>query len=75
MYVNDVPTRRDSTISSFNTYHPPPYGNLAPVMEDDWMPEDIYETHDIFSGEEEAVDVNFFDFQHGPIEPSSQVVV
>ena len=75
MYVNDVPTRRDSTISSFSTYHPPPHGSLAPVMEDDWMPEDIYETHDIFSGEEEAVDFNFFDFQHGPIEPSSQAVV
>ena len=76
MYVNNVPTRRDSTISSFSTYHPPPHGNLAPVMEDDWMPEDIYESHgDIFSGEEEAVDFNFFDFQHDPAQPSSQAVV
>ena len=75
MYVNDVPTRRDSTISSFSTYQPPPHGNLAPVLEDDWMQEDIYETQDIFSGEEEAVDFNFFDFQHGPVQPSSQAVV
>jgi hypothetical protein len=24
MFVNDVPTRRESTISTFSTYHPPP---------------------------------------------------
>ena len=79
MYVNDVPTRRDSTMSSFSTYHPPPtHGNLAPVMEDDWIPNDIYETHggDIFSNEDgdAAADFNFFDFQHGSAgtHPSAQ---
>ena len=76
MYVNDVPTRRDSTISSFSTFHPPPHGNLAPVIEDDWMQEDIYETHgDLFSGEEEPVDFNLFDFQHPPAAPTSQSVI
>lgn len=81
MYVNDIPTRRDSTISSFSTYHPPPHGNLAPVVEDDWLHENVYGPHnDIFSGGEgeggEAVDFNFFDFQHAPATgPSSQAVV
>lgn len=76
MYVNDVPTRRDSTISTFSTFQPPPHGNLAPVMEDDWMPEDIYTAHgDMFSGEEENLDFNFFDFSHGPLPHASQAVV
>jgi C6 transcription factor Pro1 len=74
MYVNDVPTRRDSTISSFSTYHPPPHGGLAPVLEDDWIPDDIYDVpQDMFSGEEEPLDFNFFDFSQPP--PTSSAVI
>ena len=75
MYVNDVPTRRDSSISTFSTYHPPPHGNLAPVLEDDWMPDDIYDVpQDIFSGDDEGLDFNFFDFSH-PTPASSSAVI
>ena len=76
MYVNDVPLRRDSTISTFSTFHPPPHNNLAPVPEDDWEHEDIYETHEsMFSGEEERLDFGVFDFSHGQAPHSSQAVI
>lgn len=75
-YVNDVPMRRDSTVSTFSTFHPPPQSNLAPVPEDAWLHEDIYEqTNDMFSAEEDGLDFNFFDFPHGPAPHSSQAVI
>lgn len=30
-FVNDVPTRRDSSLSSFSTFHPPSFDPLAPL--------------------------------------------
>ena len=76
MYVNDVPTRRDSSISTFSTYQLPPHNNLAPVTEDDWVPEDIYDADGgMFAGEEEALDFNFFDFSHGTAPHAHQAVI
>ena len=75
-YVNDVPMRRDSMVSTFSTFHPPPTSNLAPVPEDEWLHEDIYEQpNDMFSADEEGLDLNFFDFPHGPAPHSSQRVI
>ncbi|KAL9111490.1 MAG: hypothetical protein Q9227_004168 [Pyrenula ochraceoflavens] len=64
MYVNDYPTRRDSTISTFSTFHPPPHGALPAFPTEEWIQEDFYERHDSWSGEENF-DSNYFDFSHG----------
>ncbi|KAL8823108.1 MAG: hypothetical protein Q9191_006169, partial [Dirinaria sp. TL-2023a] len=76
MYVNDVPTRRDSTISTFSTYQPPQ--SNPPLMsypEEEWLHEGIYEpAGGMFSGEE-ALDFDFFDFSHGGPQESQQTVV
>ncbi|MCJ1318021.1 hypothetical protein MMC15_003348 [Xylographa vitiligo] len=77
MFVNDVPTRRDSSISTFSTFQPPPsHDSLPPLPEDPWVQEDIYEAHGhLFSPPEEGLDFNFFDFSHGPPHPSHQSVI
>ena len=66
MFVNDVPTRTDSTTSTFSTFQPPQgHTQLPPLPEEEWLHEGIYEpVGDMFSGEE-ALDFNFFDFSHG----------
>ncbi|KAI9724508.1 MAG: hypothetical protein M1812_000576 [Candelaria pacifica] len=65
MYVNDVPTRRDSSISTFSTFQqPPPHATLPSFPADNWVQEDVYDTRrDSFIGEE-GLDFNFFDFAH-----------
>lgn len=43
-FINDIPTRRDSTMSSFSTYHPPPpHTSLPPLPEHEWAldPEEV----------------------------------
>ena len=77
MFVNDIPTRRDSSISTFSTFHPPPtHGNLQPLPEENWVHDDLYDGHgDIFSAGEEGLDFNFFDFSHGPPHSSQQAVI
>ncbi|MCJ1441763.1 MAG: hypothetical protein MMC23_002255 [Stictis urceolatum] len=76
MYVNGEPTRRDSSISTFSTYHPPPpHSNLATVPEDEWgLHEDMYETHGDMFSHEEPIDFGYFDFQH-PQAHSEQALV
>ena len=77
MFVNDIPTRRDSSISTFSTFHPPPaHGSMQPLPEEDWVHDDLYEGHaDIFGGAEEGLDFNFFDFSHGTPHSSQQAVI
>ena len=77
MYVNDVPTRRDSSISTFSTYQPPPtHATLPPFPDDNWVHDSVYEGHgDVFSGGEEGLDFNFFDFSHGPPHNPQQAVI
>ena len=72
-FVNDVPTRRDSSISTFSTFHPPPAHATLPSLplEEYWVQQDYQETRrDSWSGEE-GLDFNFFDFSHGPVAPVS----
>ncbi|RMD42186.1 hypothetical protein DV735_g2956, partial [Chaetothyriales sp. CBS 134920] len=86
MFINDVPTRRDSTISTFSTCIPPT-AMLPSFSGDDWQqaqPDFFSSTmrHEDWSTEE-GLDVNFFDFSHGvpphqpfqPIEQSSTVTI
>ena len=76
MFVNDVPTRRDSTISTFSTFQPPPINNsLPPFPEDSWVSETTYENQGEPLNVEEGLDFNFFDFSHGLPHTSQQAVV
>jgi len=76
MFVNDVPTLRESTTSTFSTYHtPPPPGTVLPSfpLEGEWTEKVYSERRE--SHTEETLDVNFFDFAHGPSMTSRQVAV
>lgn len=77
MYVNDVPTRRDSSISTFSTYQPPPtHDGLPTLPEEAWMQEEFIESHgDLFSAGDEGLDFNFFDFSHGAPHSTQQAVI
>ncbi|KAF2090799.1 hypothetical protein K490DRAFT_34730 [Saccharata proteae CBS 121410] len=73
MFVNDIPTRRDSTISTFSTFQPPPVSGHA-FAADNWVQHDYFESRrESFA--EEPLDFNFFDFPHGPLTPSHQALI
>ncbi|KAI9775302.1 MAG: hypothetical protein M1839_001286 [Geoglossum umbratile] len=67
MFVNDIPTRRDSTISTFSTFQPPPtpHSTLPTFPHENWVHEDFYDSRASLSGGEESADFGFFDFAHG----------
>ena len=62
-YINDELTRRDSTISTFSTFVPPPPHSMLPSCGgEDWAQPEYYDNRqDSFSGEE-GIDFNFFAF-------------
>jgi len=79
MFVNDVPTRRESTISTFSTYFPPPPESVVPSFPIDaqWQEEQAsvpYEERRE-SMTEEPINMNFFDFSHGPVAETRQVAI
>jgi len=77
MYVNDVPTRHDSTISTFSTFQPPPpHATLPSFPSHDWAQEEYFVTHreESFSGEE-GLDFDFFDFSHEPPHNTHQAMI
>ena len=61
MYVNDVPTRKDSSTSSFSTFHPPQApSSMTPFPDDAWIHEGIYENTDVFgAGEDLGFDYGY----------------
>ena len=73
MFVNDIPTRRDSTISTFSTFQVPPVpGNPFPT--ENWIQQDYFESRrESFA--EEPLDFNFFEFPHGSFSPSHQSMI
>ncbi|KAK5942937.1 DNA-binding transcriptional regulator ume6 [Knufia obscura] len=72
MYVNDIPTRRDSSISTFSTFVPPPAHSVLPSFTgDDYLQSTQFETPTEDWNGEEGLDFNFFDFSHGPQVPQS----
>jgi hypothetical protein len=71
-FVNDVPTRRDSTISTFSTFQAPPSG---PCPQENWIQQESYFEHRQESFTEEPLDFNFFDFPHGPISPAHKSLI
>lgn len=75
IFVNDVQTRRDSTISTFSTFQPPPLSNgLSGYSSDNWVQQEYHENlQETFP--EEHVDFNFFDFPHGQLTPTHETVI
>jgi len=73
MFINDVPTRRDSTISTFSTYQAPPVvGHPFPM--ENWVQHDYFESHrESFT--EEPLDFQVFDFPYGGFSPSHQATI
>ncbi|KAI0600825.1 fungal-specific transcription factor domain-containing protein [Biscogniauxia sp. FL1348] len=74
MFVNDIPTIRESTISTFSTYHtPPPPGTILPSypLDGEWTEQIYQERRESLT--EESLNCNFFDFSHGPTMTSRQV--
>lgn len=70
MFVNDVPTRKDSTTSTYSTWHPPPA--MTPLVGDEWVHEGIFENPDMFVGEE-GPEVDFF-AQQAPMAAQSVAI-
>lgn len=71
MFINDIPTRRDSTISTFSHYQTPPaVGHIYPT--DNWIQQDYFESRrESFA--EEPLDYPIFDFPaHGAFSPCHQ---
>lgn len=66
MYVNDVPTRKDSSTSTFSTWHAPP--EMTPFLEDEWVHEGIFEPAEMFSDDGPEP----FDFFNNQMPPSMQ---
>jgi C6 transcription factor Pro1 len=76
MFVNDVPTLRESTTSTFSTFHtPPPPGTILPSfpVDGEWTEKVYSERRESLT--EETLNVNFFDFAHGPHMNSRQVAI
>ena len=60
MFVNDVPTRKDSTTSTYSTWHPP--HEMTPLVDNEWVHEGIFGNTDVFVGEE-GPEADFFAHQ------------
>lgn len=76
MFVNDIPTLRESTTSTFSTFHtPPPPGTTLPSFPADgaWTEQVYSERRESLT--EETLNVNFFDFSHGPSTTTRQVAI
>ncbi|KAF4461398.1 C6 zink-finger PRO1A [Fusarium albosuccineum] len=76
MFVNDVPTLRESHISTFSTYHtPPPAGTILPhgPLDGEWTEQVFQERKESLS--EETLNCNFFDFSHGPSTESRHIQI
>lgn len=78
MFVNDVPTLRESHVSTFSTYHtPPPPGTALssdPFENSQWA-QHLHHADRKHSLPEEPLNVHFFDFAHGPPMESREVEV
>lgn len=74
MFVNNIPTRKESMISTFSTSQPPtPHDCLPPFMAECWVQDDLSQSRDSFA--EEPLDFSFFNFPHEPLTPTHQTVI
>ncbi|EER22958.1 Fungal Zn binuclear cluster domain containing protein [Coccidioides posadasii C735 delta SOWgp] len=71
VYVNDIPTRRESTTSTFSMFQPTlPHSMLPPLSDDKWSEEEFLEGHSdpFYSG---LSDHSPFQFTHAPVHIST----
>ncbi|KAF2222360.1 fungal-specific transcription factor domain-containing protein [Elsinoe ampelina] len=72
IFVNDIPTRRDSTISSFSSFQPPPVHSTdhSPVPQDSWSskPEEFENLKEPLSDDQMGWD--FFELPHEQMTPT-----
>lgn len=74
VFVNDIPTRRDSTISTFSTFqYPLPHAMLPPITDDDWSQHEFLEGRrgSFSSSFKETVEYSPFEFTHEPVHVST----
>ncbi|PBP25769.1 hypothetical protein BUE80_DR003300 [Diplocarpon rosae] len=76
MFVDDVPTRRESTTSTFSTYHPPPPPEaILPALPGDHDWDGGMYSERRASLAEETLNTHLFDFSHGPPASIRQVAI
>ncbi|KAK5658812.1 hypothetical protein OQA88_1624 [Cercophora sp. LCS_1] len=75
VFIDDIPTLRESTTSTFSTYQGPPSGGILPSfpLEGEWTEQVYSERRESLT--EETLNVNFFDFSHGPSEETRTIAV
>lgn len=66
VFIDDVPTLRESTTSTFSTYQAPPATGMMPTfpLEGEWTEQVYSERRESLT--EETLNVNFFEFSNGP---------
>lgn len=75
MFVNDMPTQKDSVISTFTTFPPHPSSTSLPSAGmDSWVNQEFLDSHNDLV-KEEPLDFRFFDFPHPPPSPTHQTVI
>jgi hypothetical protein len=73
MFINDIPTRRDSTISTFSQYQTPPA--ISGYAADNWIQQDYFESQRE-SFKDEPLEMPFFDYtDHGSFSPAHQPTI
>ncbi|KAL9096021.1 MAG: hypothetical protein Q9165_001543 [Trypethelium subeluteriae] len=76
-FINDIPTQRDSSVSTFSTYQIPPTphsSGFAMHPTESWVQQDYYESRRE-SLNEEPLDFHSFEFPHGPFTPTHQAII
>lgn len=81
-FVNDVPTRRDSSLSTFSTFHPPPFAapplphtTMSQGHGESWQYEDIYAPRTAMHPNELGGDLGYFDLEHTHPVTTQQAVI
>jgi hypothetical protein len=72
LYVNNVPTRKDSTISTFSTFQTPTSGSFGAEA---FLQHESSVEHRQEFFTQELFDPGFFDFNHFPVSPKHQSII
>ncbi|KAE9991272.1 hypothetical protein EG327_000217 [Venturia inaequalis] len=72
LFINDMPTRKDSTISTFSAFQTPPTG---PFGADAFLQHESSIEHRQEFYTEEPIDFQYFDFNHYPVSPKHQSII
>ncbi|KAL1957537.1 hypothetical protein VTO42DRAFT_5763 [Malbranchea cinnamomea] len=68
VFVNDVPMRKDSTVSTFSTYQPSlVHATLPAFTGDDWLNGDYFDSHSEHVVVTEIHELSPFEFSHPPV--------